>query len=327
MPRRSPCPSRVDAGDREHARDRRGRAHARRAAPAVAGGDHDDDVVLERVEERRVPALVPVRGVRGQREVDDVGAVVDRPADRLGDLIGEAAPCADAPKPTETASSSASGATPIMPAAGPVPRAAASEATQLPWLRVHGADRRAAVGGADTRDIRAADDGALELDRAAADARVDDRDAHARAARRRPGVTGCRTRRASTPPPAPGRSAWRVGHDRGAGQQHDGAAPTADAASSGRIIRPAPGSAQTQRSRRPRRQRERAVADRVDAGTRRERVRRQRVQALDARRHPAGRDAVDLVDLAESGAVAQVRLVGRADRPRARSPDRPRARR
>ena len=41
---------------------------------------------------------------------------------------------ADAPKPTETASSSASGATPIIPADGPVPRAAASEATQLPWL-------------------------------------------------------------------------------------------------------------------------------------------------------------------------------------------------
>ncbi|CAH0196930.1 hypothetical protein SRABI128_01645 [Microbacterium sp. Bi128] len=39
-----------------------------------------------------------------------------------------------APKPTETDSSSASGATPIMPRPFPVPREAASEATQLPWL-------------------------------------------------------------------------------------------------------------------------------------------------------------------------------------------------
>jgi len=36
------------------------------------------------------------------------------------------------PKPTDTAMSSASGATPIIPVPGPVPRAAASEATQLP---------------------------------------------------------------------------------------------------------------------------------------------------------------------------------------------------
>ncbi len=38
------------------------------------------------------------------------------------------------PKPTDTESSSASGAAPIIPVWGPVPRPAASEATQLPWL-------------------------------------------------------------------------------------------------------------------------------------------------------------------------------------------------
>ena len=37
-----------------------------------------------------------------------------------------------APKPTEMESSSASGATPIIPRPLPVPREAASEATQLP---------------------------------------------------------------------------------------------------------------------------------------------------------------------------------------------------
>ena len=109
---------RVDAGDRQHAGDRRRRADSGRAAAAVARGDDDDDVVLERVEERVVPALVPVGRVGGQRQVDDVGAVVDRPADRLGDLVGERDLVAEEPKPTETDSSSASGATPIIPVLG-----------------------------------------------------------------------------------------------------------------------------------------------------------------------------------------------------------------
>jgi len=39
---------------------------------------------------------------------------------------------ADDPKATDTDSSCASGATPIMPVSGPVPRPAAREATQLP---------------------------------------------------------------------------------------------------------------------------------------------------------------------------------------------------
>ena len=41
---------------------------------------------------------------------------------------------AEDPKPTEIESRSASGATPIIPVSAPVPRAAAREATQLPWL-------------------------------------------------------------------------------------------------------------------------------------------------------------------------------------------------
>ncbi len=75
--------------DGQHAGDRRRRADTGRAAPPVARRDDDDDVVLERIEERVIPALVPVRRVGGERQVDDVGAVVDRPADGLGDLIGE----------------------------------------------------------------------------------------------------------------------------------------------------------------------------------------------------------------------------------------------
>ncbi len=81
----------VDARDRQHARDRRGRADAGGAAAPVAGRDHDDDVVVERVQERVIPALVPVGGVGRERQIDDIGAVVDRPADRVGDLLGERA--------------------------------------------------------------------------------------------------------------------------------------------------------------------------------------------------------------------------------------------
>ena len=56
--------------------------------------------------------------------------------------------------------------------------------------------------------------------------------------------------------------------------------------------------------------REGEVADRVDARTGRERVAEQGVQALDARGHAAGGDAVDLPQRAELGAPGEVVLVG-----------------
>ena len=178
-------PVRVDARDGQHARDRRGGADARRAAPPVAGGDDDDDVVLERVEERVIPALVPVGGVGRERQVDDVRAVVDRPADRLGDLVGERDATPTRRSRPRSTSSSASGATPIMPVPGPVPRAAASEATQLPWFASTAPTGRPAVGRSLTpRHPCRPTTAPANSTGPAPDARVDDRDAHARAARR-----------------------------------------------------------------------------------------------------------------------------------------------
>ena len=159
---------------------------------------------------------------------------------------------ADDPKPTDTDSSSASGATPIMPAPVPVPRPAAREATQLPWLAVDRADGRSTVGRADPRDIRAADDGALELDGSLADAGVDDRDAHAGAARRLPGLRDAvvvepvlgRAHRIFTS----GASGTAVAAAAAATRVIAAAVTAATTATRPRVIRPIPGCAQTQRS-------------------------------------------------------------------------------
>ena len=132
----------------------------------------------------RRPSSRPSRACCRERQVDDVGAVVDRPADRLGDLVGERSRRRvrrSRPRPT---SSSASGATPIMPVPGAGAARGGERGHPAAVVRVDGADRGAAVVGADARDVGAADDGARELDRPAPDAGVDDRDADARAARR-----------------------------------------------------------------------------------------------------------------------------------------------
>ena len=173
---------RVDAGDGQDARDRGGGADAGRAAPPVAGRDHHDDVVIEGVEERVVPALVPVGGVGGQRQVDDVGAVVDRPSDGLGDLIGEGLGGAGA-EADRDGEQLGLGRDADHPRSGAGPARGGERGHPAAVVRVDGADRRASVRRALARDIRPADDRALELDRVASDPRVDDRDAHARAAR------------------------------------------------------------------------------------------------------------------------------------------------
>ena len=302
-------PRRVDAGDGEHARDRRGRPDRGGAAPPVARGDHDDDVVLEGVEERVVPALVPVQRVRGQRQVDDVGAVVDGPDDRLGDLLAEAdgRRCAEAHRDRQQiglgrdADHAAADAVAARRREGGHPAAVAA---------VDRADGRPAVGGADARDIRPVDDRALELDRAPSRCRCRSR----RCARRRrawsarPG--GCRRSPASTPPC--GRGRWGP-RERAAAVRRRSARPSSPRRA--RRVRPGrpassvrPGFGALAALGRPRAATEGGVADRVDAGARGERVARQRVQALDARRHPAGGDPLDL------GHVA-VSPIGRARRP------------
>ncbi len=214
--------------DRQHAGDRRGRADAGRAAPPVARRDDDHDVVLERVEEGVVPALVPVEGVRREREVDDVGAVVDGPAHRLGDLLGErhgrGRAEADRDRQQLRLGGDADHARCRVPCRAP----AASEADPAAVVGVDGADGRPAVRRSRRprhpcrrRRRRANSTGPR------ADAGVDDRDR----ARPRRGWSatprGCRSRRASTRRRGPGRlgssGAGRRGR-RGRAAAQDGAA-------------------------------------------------------------------------------------------------------
>ena len=98
------------------------------------------------------------RVLRGQRQVDDVGAVVDRPADRLGDLLGRtgfSAPvsCRSRPRPRAARPRARRRSSPLP---WPVPRAGGERGHPAAVVRVDRADRRAPVGGAEARDIRAA---------------------------------------------------------------------------------------------------------------------------------------------------------------------------
>ena len=157
------------------------------------------------------------------------------------------------------------------------------------------------------------------------------RRACARAPPGRSGPSGRRPGRAGRPPSAGSRSVERA--RRGVDvrdEQTDGVGPAVDRSHTSHAAQPAiaatppapdprPARAagvrrarqQVQRSGRhgSRDQRERLVAERVDARPGGERVRDQHVQALDPVRHAAGRDARDLRDVAELGPARQVVLV------------------
>src|SRR6476660_6544562 len=77
----------VQAGDGEHAGNGGRGAHLGVAAYPVSGSGYDNHVLLFGVKEGGIPALRPLRRGAAERDVDDLGAVVHRPAHRLRNLV------------------------------------------------------------------------------------------------------------------------------------------------------------------------------------------------------------------------------------------------
>ena len=192
----------------------------------VAGGGHDHDAVGARVGDR----LLHVRDHAGDRErldarqraeaeVDDVGAVVDRPADAGGDVLERAALL------TQHLDGEDVGVARDAGHADAVVGLRGGDAGHVRAVRVARAGGRAAglpvavaaavrLGGA-VDESGPADDLAVEVGMLEVDARVDDRDRRAGAGRGRPRLLGADLLRAPLEAPV------LIGGGRGGGGEHE----------------------------------------------------------------------------------------------------------